>query len=372
MTTRTEILDVAGALSLGPGPVALAVDVGGTGLKAGLFDSDGALVDARTAPTPAAASAGVAPEPATAESAPVPDSEGTADVHAPEGTAGGRAPEEAVVEAVAALRDELAAAHPELTVAMAAVVVPGIVEEATGTAVYSANLGWRNVPMADLLARSLGCEVVFGHDVRAAGRAEFEFAASMPADAALVTIGTGIAGAMQVEGRMVSSGGYAGELGFLEVAVDTSDGQFRGPVEHIASAAAIARRYAERSGRDGDGRDVGGAREVLEAMRSGDEVAAEVFAEAADALGAMCAQLVTITAPSAIVLGGGLSGAAELIPAVTAAMRTRLRFHREPEIRTAGLGSVAGLIGAGLLTRAGRLTSAGQRTSAGQLTRGRR
>ncbi|WP_181275111.1 ROK family protein [Brevibacterium oceani] len=361
MTTRTEILDVAGALSLGLGPVALAVDVGGTGLKAGLFDSDGALVDARTASTPAAASAGVAPEPAIAGSAPVPDSEGTAGGRAPEGTADVHAPEEAIVDAVVALRDDLAEAHPELPVATAAVVVPGIVEEATGTAVYSANLGWRDVPMADLLARSLGCEVVFGHDVRAAGRAEFEFAASMPADAALVTIGTGIAGAMQVEGRMVSSGGYAGELGFLEVAVDIAEGRFKGPVELIASAAAIARRYAERSGRD-----AGGAREVLEAMRSGDAVAAEVFAEAADALGAMCAQLVTITAPSAIVLGGGLSGASELIPAVTAAMRTRLRFHREPEIHTAGLGSVAGLIGAGLLTRTGQLTRAGQ------LTRGQR
>ncbi|WP_166974818.1 ROK family protein [Brevibacterium atlanticum] len=337
MTTSAEIMRVAGALSLGFGPVALAVDVGGTGLKAGLFDSDGSIIDARTAPTPVAASAGTVPVRAPGKTTPKSDPTNATDTPAPE---------TAIVEAVAALRDNLAATHPELEVGAAAVVVPGIVEEDAGIAVYSANLGWRNAPMADLLERRLGCKIVFGHDVRAAGLAEFAAASSIPDDAALITIGTGIAGAVQVHGRMVSAGGYAGELGFLEVAVDTAEGRFRGPVEHIASAAAIARRYAKRSGRD-----AAGAREVLEAMRSGDAIAAEVFAEAADALGAMCAQLVTITAPSAIVLGGGLSGADELIPAVAAAMRARLSFHREPEIRAAGLGAVAGLIGAGLLTR---------------------
>jgi glucokinase len=318
MTERAEIMRVAGALSLGPGPMSLAVDVGGTGIKAGLFDASGELVAARTGKTPVT-------------------------------EAGARRPEEAIVEAVAALHDDIAAEHPEHEIAAAAVVVPGIVEEETGTAVYSANLGWRNAPMADMLTRRLGCQVSFGHDVRAAGLAEFTFASSMPADAALITIGTGIAGAVQVEGRVIASGGYAGELGFLEVAVDSAEGQFRGPLEHIASAAAIARSYERRSGRSTDG-----ARGVLEAMRGGDATASAVFAEAADALGAMCAQLVTITAPSAIVIGGGLSGAEELIPAVKDSMRRRLSFHREPEIRRAELGPVAGLIGAGLLTRGQR------------------
>lgn len=380
MTTRAEIMRVAGALSLGPGPVVLAVDVGGTGLKAGLFDSDGTLVAARTAPTPVP-DREVAPAVPDRAAAPVfrdrdaapalrdrdatpalRDRDAVDDVSmsaterdqpysgpASARAAGAQRPETAIVEAVAALRDDIAAEHPELEVGTAAVVVPGIVEEETGTAVYSANLGWRDAPMADLLGRRLGCAIAFGHDVRAAGRAEFAFAPAMPPDAALITIGTGIAGAVQVEGRMVSAGGYAGELGFLEVAVDTAEGQFRGPVEHIASAAGIARRYAKRSGRDAVG-----AREVIETMRAGDAIASAVFAEAADALGAMCAQLVTIAAPSVIVLGGGLSGADELIPAVAAAMRARLSFHREPEIRAAGLGPVAGLIGAGLLTRGPR------------------
>lgn len=328
MTTRAEILEIAGAHSLGPGPVALAVDVGGTGLKAALFDSDGRLVDARTAPTP-----DVSPPGGSTRPAPTP---------------GDRGDERAIaiVEAIGSLREVFARDHPAHSIETAAVVAPGIVDELAGVGIFSANLGWDETPLATLLRTRLGVEVAVSHDVRSAGRAEFEFAESMPEDAALITIGTGIAGALRIEGRMVSAGGYAGEVGFVEVAVDTADGPFRGPAEHIASAAAIARRYSRRSGKQ-----VSGSLEVITAMRTGDPIAGAVFAEAVDALGAMCAELVTIIAPEAIVFGGGLAGAEELLAEVDGAMRARLRFHRVPQIRRAGLGPVAGLIGAGLLTR---------------------
>ncbi len=116
----------------------------------------------------------------------------------------------------------------------------------------------------------------------------------------MVTIGTGIAAAVMVEGRLISAGGYAGEVGFSEVSVDTAEGPFRGPIEHIASAAAIARRYSTRGGTA-----VSGSLDVLAAMHEGDRIAAAVFAEAVDALGAMCAQLVAVVAPEAIVFGEG-------------------------------------------------------------------
>lgn len=312
MTTRAEILSVAAGRSLGPGPVALAVDVGGTGMKAVLFDEAGRLVEAITAPTPECADA-----------------------------AAGE-----VVDVVAEFGAEFGRTHPDHPIAEAAVVLPGIVDEATGTGVFSANLGWRNVPFARILTDRLGVATTVSHDVRAAGRAEFALAEEMPANAAMVTIGTGIAAAIMVEGRLVSAGGFAGEVGFCEVAVDTADGLFRGPIEHIASAAAIARRYSARSGTA-----VAGSLDALGAMHAGDEIAAEVFAEAVDALGAMCAQLVAVVAPEAIVFGGGLSSADELLDGVDEALRARLDFHRAPHIRRAELGPVAGLIGAGLLTR---------------------
>ncbi|GAA1623298.1 ROK family protein [Brevibacterium sanguinis] len=312
MTTREEIHRVAAGQSLGPGPVALAVDVGGTGMKAVLFDSAGRFVDAITAPTPECTD-----------------------------TAAGE-----VVDVVADFRARFATAHPAHPIAEAAVVLPGIVDEATGTGVFSANLGWRDVPFAAILSERLGVPVTVSHDVRSAGRAEFAFAEAMPDNAAMVTIGTGIAAAIMVEGTLVSAGGFAGEVGFTEVTVDVADGVFRGPIEHIASAASIARRYTARSRRD-----VSGSLGVLEAMHDGDSIAAAVFAEAVDALGAMCTQLVAVVAPEVIVFGGGLSSADELLDGVDAALRSRLDFHRAPRIRRAGLGPVAGLIGAGLLTR---------------------
>lgn len=312
MTTCAEILRVAEGLSLGPGPVALAVDVGGTGMKAALFDSSGRIVDARTAPTPECTQS------AATE----------------------------VMDVIANFHSAFAAEHRDHPIAEAAVVIPGIVDEASGTGILSANLGWRNVDFRSLLSTRLNMDVTLSHDVRAAGRAEFELVEDTPADAVMITIGTGIAAAIRVAGRLISSGGYAGEVGFTEVTVDTAEGLFRGPIEHIASASSIAKRYSQRSGRE-----VAGSLDVLDAVHAGDPIAGQVLAEAVEALGAMCAQIAAIVAPEAIVLGGGLSGADELLDGVEAALASRLDFHRMPHIRRAGLGPVAGLIGAGLLTR---------------------
>lgn len=312
MTTRTEILDVAQGLSLGPGPAALAVDVGGTGMKAAIFDESGALVDAVTAPTP----------------------DGNEDAATQ------------VIEVIAGFQRDFSARYGKNSIAEAAVVVPGIVDEATGTGIYSANLGWRDVPFRSLLRDRLGLEVAVSHDVRSAGRAEFELTPTMPANAVLLTLGTGIAAAIRSDGCMLAAGGYAGEVGFTHVVVDTADGGYSGHAEHIASAAAIAKRYTERSGTQ-----VAGSLDVLGAMHAGDEHAAAVFTEAIDALGVMCAQLVAILAPEAIVFGGGLSSADELLDGVEAALRSRLDFLPMPSIRRATLGPVAGLVGAGLLTR---------------------
>ncbi|WP_309131935.1 ROK family protein [Brevibacterium sp.] len=312
MTTRAEILHVARGRSLGAGPSALAVDVGGTGMKAALFDTAGSLVDARTEPTPSC----------TQDAA------------------------NEVIEAIGRFQEEFAGLYGHDSMAEAAVVVPGIVDDETGTGLFSANLGWRDVPFRELLSRRLGMRVALSHDVRAAGRAEFELGRDTPANAVMITIGTGLAGAIRIEGDLLSAGGYAGEIGFTEVAVDTGDGRFRGPIEHIASAAAIARRYSQRSGRE-----AAGSLDVVDALRRGDAIAAEVFGEAVDALGAVCAQLVAIIAPDVIVFGGGLSSADELLNGIEDALRRRLNFHKMPIIRRAVLGPVAGLIGAGLLTR---------------------
>ncbi len=97
------------------------------------------------------------------------------------------------------------------------VVVPGIVDSAHGVARYSANLGWREWPLRDLLEKQLHCRVSLGHDVKSAGEAEMR--AGEPIDNGLVmVIGTGIASVTVLNGEVLQGAqGMAGELGHVVV-----------------------------------------------------------------------------------------------------------------------------------------------------------
>src|SRR5690606_673760 len=100
-------------------------------------------------------------------------------------------------DVVAAVADLVTELRQDLPVAAVGVVVPGLVDEARGMALLSANLHWRDVPFRQLLADRLGLRVAFGHDVRAGGLAEVRLGAARgAADALFVPVGTGIAGAV--------------------------------------------------------------------------------------------------------------------------------------------------------------------------------
>ncbi|WP_022882578.1 ROK family protein [Gryllotalpicola ginsengisoli] len=301
--------------SLGAGAPVLAFDVGGTDLKAALVGADGALLERVVTPTP------------------------------PFGPDSGAQ----VVEAAAQLADRFAAAHPGVAPQAAALVVPGVVDDAAGVGVYSENLGWRDVPFRALAEQRLGLPVGFGHDVRAAGLAEQRLGAAAGfRDVVVLTIGTGIAGAVFVDGRLHAGRGYAGEIGHAPVA----DGPEcacggRGHLEAVSSAAAIARRYNARTGAG-----LPGAREVLERMRAGDEIAREVWDSALDGLAFGLAHVVAVLAPEAIVIGGGLVGAGPaLFEPVAQRLDALLSFNLRPLLLPASIGPDAGVVGAALLAR---------------------
>ncbi|MPV51073.1 ROK family protein [Pseudactinotalea sp. HY160] len=296
-----------------PGPVA-AFDVGGTDIKAGLVHPDGSISHRSTTPTPR--------DPAR--------------------------PAAAVVDRTT----QLAAAMPG-AVALG-VVVPGLVDDVRGVGVYSANLGWRDAPFGELLAAATDLPVGFNHDVTAAAIAETTFgAAAGIADAAVVAIGTGIAAGLIVDGRPHRARGYAGELG--HTVVDPSGPLCpcgaRGCLEAIASAAALARRYTEVSGRP-----AAGAREVLAARAAGDETAARIWQEGIRALAAGLRQLSALLAPEIVVIGGGLMRAGDdlFTPLRREAERT-FTVHPVPPIVAATTGPDAGLLGSALIG-AGALT----------------
>lgn len=295
-------------------PPYLLFDVGGTDIKSALSDDKGNLLGIRRVPT----------------------RRGTPD------------PAAGLIDQLHALGTDLMAESPLVKPRAVGLLVCGVVDEAHGRGVFSANLGWRDAPLRDMASTAFALPVGFGHDVSSAGAAELRFGAgaglgTKVRNAVMLVIGTGIAAALFVDGHPVSSGGYAGELGHAAVpgGLDCPCGA-HGCLETIGSAGAIAKRYAHATGRQ-----VPGAREVLDAMNAGDIVATRIWDEAIEALAFSIAQLCSSIAPEAVIIGGGLAQSGEaLLGPLRLALRKKLSYHREPLIVPARLGQDAGLRGA--------------------------
>jgi glucokinase len=219
---------------------------------------------------------------------------------------------------------------------------------AAGRAEFSANLGFRDVPIRDLVQTAVGLPTVLEHDVRAAGVAERALGVAHGVDDyLLVVIGTGIAAVLHAGGEPVRGAhGIAGELGHIPVYPDgepCSCGQ-RGCLERYASAASITRRYAKLGG----DHDVS-AREVA-ARRHTDPAADRAWHGATEALGIALATCTMLLDPAMIVIAGGLSAAGEdLLAPVEAELGSRVTWRDVPPVHLSPLGGRAGLVGAAVL-----------------------
>lgn len=289
----------------------LAVDVGGTTIKAEIADPAGAVLAAGSAPTP-------------------------------KGTA--------ALAAVSSLGAELIGNAPGPVVS-AGVILPGIVDRDRRIAVYSANVGWSNLPAGDHLERAWRIPVTIDHDVTCAGWAEWRTGAGAGcSDMAFVAIGTGVSAALVSGGRLLRGSGsrQPGEIGHVVV---RPDGPMcgcgaRGCVEAIGSAGAIARTYALASGSA-----VSGALDV-ELAAARDERARKVWDEAVSALADGLVVLTTLMAPERIVIGGGLASSGDfLLSPLAEMMAARVCVQPVPSLARAAHGMRAGLAGAALLAR---------------------
>ena len=305
-------------MTAGPGAgreaVVIALDVGGTSIKCALVGPDAAIRHTERHPTGAE-----------------------------------RGPQ-AVVETILTVAGGLAgkARADGLEPSAVGIAVPGIVDEVAGVAVWSANVGFRDVPLRELAGRRLGLPTLLGHDVRVGAIAEARLGAGRDATHVLfVAVGTGIAAAHVIDGVAQSGAhGAAGELGHVVVRPGGSicGCGTRGCLEAVASAAAVGRRYTELAGTPAT------AAEVAALAATGDDLAAQVWREAVDALadGLLTAQ--SLLDVELMVLGGGLAEAGEhLLDPLRSALRDRLGFRREPRLVCAALGDVAGCLGAALL-----------------------
>lgn len=237
-------------------------------------------------------------------------------------------------------------------VSRAGVALPGIVDRARGIGVFSANVGWRHRAFGPPLEAAWAMPVLVDHDVTIAGWAEWQAGAARGCDDMFfVALGTGVAASIVAGGRLLRGGlGQAGEFGHVVV---RPGGPLcgcgaRGCLEAVCSGSSIARAYAAMTGRE-----VEGSAGVLLAMAD-DPVAVRVWDEALAALADGLISVVNIISPALIVVGGGLAEAGDaLIKPLQDALAGRAGAVPVPEITGAQFGARAALVGAALLARRG-------------------
>lgn len=224
-------------------------------------------------------------------------------------------------------------------------VVPGVVSAQTGIAKYSENIGWKNIPFVKLIKDITSLPVGFGHDVRAGGVAESLYGAGRGfKNSFFMPVGTGISGAIIINGQLLD-GPYSGEIGHLDVksglpcACESS-----GCLETVSTGPSITRAYNLRSSKQATN-----SRDVLEAAQGGDSLAAEIWANAMDAIAFALTAYVDILAPEVIIIGGGVSKAGDaMLKPIEKHFDQRLTFLPRPKVVLAELGDHAGMIGAGI------------------------
>lgn len=196
---------------------------------------------------------------------------------------------------------------------------PGPLDPWRGIVVGPPNLaGWRDVPIAPRMSEALDLPAFLERDTNVAVGAEWRDGAARGAGTAVyITVSTGIGGAAIVDGRpLIGPDGMAGEMGHLTVDLDgpVCGCGGAGHVEAIASGTALAREATALLDAGASPRltalaagEAIDAALLARAADDGDAAAAAVLSRAWTAIGAMCASLVNVLNPDVIVIGGGIA-----------------------------------------------------------------
>ena len=316
--------------------LALGVDLGGTNARAAVVDADSGEIVA-------------------AHKQPLRD----------------RTPERVVEVIRQVVQDAAAAAGAPLrSFRLAGVGVAGQCLGATGLVMNAPNLGWRDVPVGDLLAKALGIPVLVANDLSVAAWGERRFGAARGVDdVVLVFVGSGVGSGLILGGRLHSGAtGVAGEFGHVKVRPTRPETKVRrcgcgewSCLEAYTSGMNVAARVREdvEAGCAAKVSALAGgdlarvtASVVDEAWSSGDPYARGLWEEVGDLLGTSIANLVTLLNPARLVLGGGvLLGAPNLAAIVRRFLdeRTSRSAAKALTVERAWLGDDAGVIGAAVL-----------------------
>jgi glucokinase len=267
--------------------------------------------------------------------------------------------EAALTEAV----HEAAAGEPLAAVGLAAA---GFIDVTRTRVLFAPHLPWRGEDVVARLSVAWGVPVVMDNDANCSAVAETAYGAARDATSmVLITLGTGIGGALMFDGRLWrGAGGMAGEFGHQQVVPGGRECQCgrSGCWEQYCSGSALLREARARlaaspvleAACSGDPDALTGPM-VTEAAAQGDAVALAAFAEVGDWLGIGLANQVAALDPALLVVGGGVSDAGNLLldPARAALARSLVGAEDRviPPLVRASLGPEAGLVGAGMIAR---------------------
>jgi glucokinase len=272
---------------------------------------------------------------------------------------------QAIIDAVVDMINRLSEGRE---IVAAGVAAPGFIDADQSTVYYTPNISWRNEPLRERLRARLDLDITIDNDANAAGWAEYRFGAGRAVkDMTVLTIGTGVGGAIVSGGALFRGGFGAGaELGHLRIVPDglPCGCGARGCIEQYGSGRALLRMANEIADVGGIGLALADARRehgeldgaiVGALIASGDAGAIHALQELGHWLGQACASLSAVLDPELFVFGGGVAVAGDLLlDPVRDAYRQHVPargYHPEPEFVIAELVNDAGVVGAADLAR---------------------
>ena len=307
---------------------AIGIDIGGTKIAGALVTESGQIVAEDRQPTPAG-------DPAE------------------------------IVDLVVAMIERLSLGNDVEAVGVAAA---GFVDAAQSTVYYAPNINWRNEHLQRLISDRVDLPITIDNDANAAGWAEYRFGAGRTVtDMTMLTIGTGVGGAIVTQGHLFRGGFGAGaELGHLRVVPDglPCGCGARGCIEQYGSGRALLRMANALADAGGIGLALADARAVHgeltgaivgQYIAAGDPGAVHALQELGRWLGQACASLSAVLDPQLFVFGGGVAVAGDLLlDPIRESFLQHLPargYHPEPRFEIAELVNDAGVVGAADLAR---------------------
>lgn len=287
-------------------PEVIGIDIGGTAIKLGCFLPDGSCSESLAI---------VTPQPATPE---------------------------AVIEAIAPVVLSLKKKRNCLAIGVG---MPGPADASGRIARIAINLpSWQEVPLAGWLETKTGLPAILGNDANCAGLGERWLGAGRQFDDfILLTLGTGVGGAIFLKGKLFTGrGGAAGDLGLITLNFDgpACNSGNQGSLEQYVSAQAIRRETGKEPAAWGK---LAGA---------GNPEALAFWEQYGRRLAAGLASLIYVLTPEAILIGGGISASSQFfLPATWQEIERRVQpsTRQGLQLLKAELGNRAGMLGAAKL-----------------------